>query len=96
MHTHTHSNTHMQTHKHTLQEYACIEDKLTHFLTYADNNAVGYFMKQGFTKEVTLEKERCVRVCWLVTKKRSGGCACVGWSLKKRSGGCACVGWSLK
>ena len=82
MHTHTHSNTHMQTHKHTLQEYACIEDKLTHFLTYADNNAVGYFMKQGFTKEVTLEKERCVRVCWLVTKKRSGGCACVGWSLK--------------
>eukprot|EP00967_Tisochrysis_lutea_P026026 scaffold30102_cov21-Tisochrysis_lutea.AAC.1 len=39
-------------------EYACTEDKLSHFLTYADNNAVGYFMKQGFTKEITLEKER--------------------------------------
>lgn len=40
------------------QEYARTEDKLSHFLTYADNNAVGYFMKQGFTKEITLEKER--------------------------------------
>eukprot|EP00200_Dunaliella_tertiolecta_P016325 CAMPEP_0202414358 /NCGR_PEP_ID=MMETSP1128-20130828/32540_1 /ASSEMBLY_ACC=CAM_ASM_000463 /TAXON_ID=3047 /ORGANISM="Dunaliella tertiolecta, Strain CCMP1320" /LENGTH=324 /DNA_ID=CAMNT_0049020757 /DNA_START=322 /DNA_END=1296 /DNA_ORIENTATION=+ len=40
------------------KEYACTEDKLSHFLTYADNNAVGYFMKQGFTKEITLEKER--------------------------------------
>lgn len=33
-------------------------DKLTRFLTYADNNAVGYFLKQGFTKEVSLAKER--------------------------------------
>jgi histone acetyltransferase len=31
---------------------------MTHFLTYADNNAVGYFAKQGFTKEITLEKDR--------------------------------------
>lgn len=34
-------------------------DGLTHFLTYADNNAVGYFLKQGFTKEISLP-----RSCW--------------------------------
>ena len=28
------------------------------FLTYADNNAVGYFAKQGFTKEITFDRER--------------------------------------
>lgn len=27
-----------------------------HFLTYADNYAIGYFKKQGFTKEITLDK----------------------------------------
>jgi len=27
-----------------------------HFLTYADNYAVGYFRKQGFTKEITLPR----------------------------------------
>ncbi|PNH02069.1 Histone acetyltransferase GCN5 [Tetrabaena socialis] len=40
------------------KEFARTLDRLTHFLTYADNNAVGYFEKQGFTKEVTLEWER--------------------------------------
>ena len=40
------------------QEYARAHDRLTHFLTYADNNAVGYFAKQGFTKEITLDRER--------------------------------------
>ncbi|KAL3157908.1 hypothetical protein ABBQ32_012315 [Trebouxia sp. C0010 RCD-2024] len=39
------------------KEYAKTQDQLTHFLTYADNNAVGYFSKQGFTKEITLDKE---------------------------------------
>ncbi|EDR22502.1 histone acetyltransferase GCN5, putative [Entamoeba dispar SAW760] len=29
-----------------------------HILTYADNQAIGYFMKQGFHKHVTLNKER--------------------------------------
>ena len=29
-----------------------------YFLTYADNYAIGYFKKQGFTKEITLEKSR--------------------------------------
>ena len=29
-----------------------------HFLTYADNNAIGYFAKQGFTKEIFMPRER--------------------------------------
>lgn len=29
-----------------------------YFLTYADNYAIGYFKKQGFTKEITLDKKR--------------------------------------
>lgn len=41
-----------------LKQHARDVDGLTHFLTYADNNAVGYFVKQGFTKEIFLEKER--------------------------------------
>ncbi|KAK7378412.1 hypothetical protein VNO80_03852 [Phaseolus coccineus] len=41
-----------------LKQYARDVDGLTHFLTYADNNAVGYFIKQGFTKEIHLEKDR--------------------------------------
>lgn len=31
---------------------------ITHFLTYADNYAIGYFEKQGFTKHVTLAPKR--------------------------------------
>ena len=31
---------------------------MTHFLTYADNYAIGYFQKQGFTKTVTMPKAR--------------------------------------
>ena len=37
-----------------LKEY-CKTVKLTHFLTYADNFAIGYFEKQGFTKEITMQ-----------------------------------------
>lgn len=40
-----------------LKQHARDVDGLTHFLTYADNNAVGYFNKQGFTKEINLDKE---------------------------------------
>ena len=29
---------------------------MMHFLTYADNYAVGYFKKQGFSEEITLER----------------------------------------
>ena len=41
-----------------MQEAAKVHDGLEYFLTYADNNAVGYFEKQGFTKEVTMDRER--------------------------------------
>lgn len=30
--------------------------EMFHFLTYADNYAVGYFRKQGFSKEITLDR----------------------------------------
>lgn len=30
--------------------------KLPHYLTYADNYAIGYFKKQGFTRQVNLER----------------------------------------
>jgi histone acetyltransferase len=29
---------------------------MMHFLTYADNYAVGYFKKQGFSKDITLDR----------------------------------------
>eukprot|EP00472_Partenskyella_glossopodia_P007472 CAMPEP_0197532494 /NCGR_PEP_ID=MMETSP1318-20131121/39917_1 /TAXON_ID=552666 /ORGANISM="Partenskyella glossopodia, Strain RCC365" /LENGTH=399 /DNA_ID=CAMNT_0043089067 /DNA_START=38 /DNA_END=1234 /DNA_ORIENTATION=- len=32
-----------------------------YFLTYADNFAIGYFKKQGFTKQVTMDPERWTR-----------------------------------
>lgn len=35
-------------------------DKIRNFLTYADNYAIGYFEKQGFTKHVTMKRERWV------------------------------------
>jgi len=33
-------------------------DGIYHFLTYADNFAIGYFKKQGFTKEITQPQEK--------------------------------------
>jgi histone acetyltransferase len=30
--------------------------EIMHFLTYADNYAVGYFEKQGFSKDITLDR----------------------------------------
>eukprot|EP00164_Ancoracysta_twista_P027417 GFYU01053902.1.p1 GENE.GFYU01053902.1~~GFYU01053902.1.p1 ORF type:complete len:312 (-),score=113.04 GFYU01053902.1:204-1085(-) len=33
-------------------------DKIDHFLTYADNYAIGYFKKQGFSKVVTMPEAR--------------------------------------
>jgi hypothetical protein len=44
------------------QEFAKTQDRLAAFLTYADNAAVGYFKKQGFTAAITLPRER-VRTC---------------------------------
>lgn len=39
-----------------LKDYVKSTSPVMHFLTYADNYAIGYFKKQGFTKEITLEK----------------------------------------
>lgn len=39
-----------------VKEYAKTEG-IHHFLTYADNYAIGYFKKQGFSKQVSMAKE---------------------------------------
>ncbi|KAH0837453.1 Histone acetyltransferase GCN5 [Fonsecaea pedrosoi] len=39
-----------------LKDYVKATSPIMYFLTYADNYAIGYFKKQGFTKEITLEK----------------------------------------
>ncbi|KAI1462798.1 histone acetyltransferase GCN5 [Annulohypoxylon moriforme] len=44
---------HMMAH---LKDYVKATSPVMHFLTYADNYATGYFQKQGFTKDITLEK----------------------------------------
>jgi histone acetyltransferase len=41
-------------------KYHVQKDKLEYFLTYADNYAIGYFQKQGFSKTVAMPKERWV------------------------------------
>jgi len=41
-----------------LQDYVRNTSDVMHFLTYADNYAIGYFKKQGFTKDITLERSR--------------------------------------
>lgn len=39
-----------------LKDYVRATSPIKYFLTYADNYAIGYFKKQGFTKEITLDK----------------------------------------
>ncbi|MCJ1320970.1 histone acetyltransferase [Xylographa vitiligo] len=41
-----------------LKDYVKATSPIQHFLTYADNYAIGYFKKQGFTKDITLDKPR--------------------------------------
>ncbi|KAI8969224.1 hypothetical protein BDF20DRAFT_907941 [Mycotypha africana] len=43
-----------------LKDYVSTHTPIKHFLTYADNFAVGYFRKQGFTTEITLDKRKWV------------------------------------
>ncbi|KAH6900492.1 Bromodomain-containing protein [Thelonectria olida] len=40
-----------------LKDYVKATSDVMHFLTYADNSAIGYFKKQGFTLEITLDKK---------------------------------------
>ncbi|KAI1273318.1 histone acetyltransferase GCN5-like protein [Xylaria sp. FL0933] len=44
---------HMMAH---LKDYVRATSPVMHFLTYADNYATGYFQKQGFSKEIALDK----------------------------------------
>lgn len=39
-----------------LKDYVRATSPIKYFLTYADNYAIGYFKKQGFTKEITLDR----------------------------------------
>ncbi|KKK20656.1 histone acetyltransferase GCN5 [Aspergillus rambellii] len=39
-----------------LKDYVKATSPVMHFLTYADNYATGYFQKQGFTKDISLDK----------------------------------------
>ncbi|KAF9890667.1 hypothetical protein FE257_005798 [Aspergillus nanangensis] len=39
-----------------LKDYIKATSPVMHLLTYADNYATGYFQKQGFTKDITLDK----------------------------------------
>lgn len=39
-----------------LKDYCKEVSPIRHFLTYADNYAIGYFKKQGFSKEITLDR----------------------------------------
>ncbi|KAG0317030.1 histone acetyltransferase [Dissophora globulifera] len=39
-----------------VKDYISETTDVQHFLTYADNSAIGYFKKQGFTKEITLDR----------------------------------------
>ncbi|EWC43633.1 hypothetical protein DRE_01520 [Drechslerella stenobrocha 248] len=41
-----------------LKDYVKATSDVMYFLTYADNYAIGYFKKQGFTKEITLDRSR--------------------------------------
>ncbi|GAC92951.1 transcription factor [Pseudozyma hubeiensis SY62] len=39
-----------------VKDHVKASSPVMHFLTYADNYAIGYFKKQGFTKEITLDR----------------------------------------
>lgn len=41
-----------------LKDYVKATSPVMHLLTYADNYAIGYFKKQGFTKEITFDRAR--------------------------------------
>ncbi|ORY97377.1 putative histone acetyltransferase [Syncephalastrum racemosum] len=43
-----------------LKDYIKSSSNMKHFLTYADNYAIGYFKKQGFTTEITLDRRKWV------------------------------------
>ncbi|CAK9437367.1 uncharacterized protein LODBEIA_P17450 [Lodderomyces beijingensis] len=65
-----------------LKDYVRATSPIKYFLTYADNYAIGYFKKQGFTKEVSLDKS-----VWMgYIKDYEGGtlmqCSMLPWILR--------------
>lgn len=55
-----------------LKQYARDADGLTHFLTYADNNAVGYFIKQVvFSITYQLVCDHCCPLSFLVSHQKN-------------------------
>ena len=45
----------------SLKDYAEATSSITYFLIYADKYMIGYFKKQGFTEETTLDKSSTSR-----------------------------------
>ncbi len=43
-----------------VKDHVKASSPVMHFLTYADNYAIGYFKKQGFTKEISLDRSMWV------------------------------------
>lgn len=43
-----------------LKDYVSTHTNMKHYLTYADNYATGYFKKQGFTTDISLDKRKWV------------------------------------
>jgi N-acetylglutamate synthase-like GNAT family acetyltransferase len=41
-----------------LLKHIAVQQQIEYFITYADNYAIGYFKKQGFTKQITMPKGR--------------------------------------
>lgn len=52
-----------------LFKYRAAQTGIEYFITYADNYAIGYFKKQGFTKAINMPKGR---YCGLI-KEYDGG-----------------------
>ncbi|CAM9539858.1 unnamed protein product, partial [Hapterophycus canaliculatus] len=55
------SNSQVQGHGSRLMnelKMVAIREDLSHFHTYADNYAIGYFSKHGFTKNLTMSRDR--------------------------------------
>lgn len=51
--------------------------EIEYFLTYADNYAIGYFQRQGFSKSISMPKERCVLHIAIFCYKCRTGTDCV-------------------
>lgn len=58
--------------------------EIEYFLTYADNFAIGYFQKQGFSKHVSMQKDRYIGFI----KDYDGGIVIVSWGILFKTHAC--------